>query len=65
MCVFVFCEGGLGPQSGRVGGHSPRDPSRFAQVTYYMQHIVLAGVMADAAMVDAAIEAGIYQRDAG
>jgi hypothetical protein len=30
-----------------------------------MQHIVLAGVMADAAMVNAAIEADIYQRDAG
>ena len=36
-----------------------------SQVTYCMQHIVLAGVMADAAMVDAAIEADIYQRDAG
>ena len=36
-----------------------------SQATYYMQHIGLAGVMADAAMVDAAIEADIYQRDAG
>jgi hypothetical protein len=26
-----------------------------------MQHIVLAGVMADAAMVDAAIEADVYR----
>ena len=34
-----------------------------SQVTYYMQHIVLAGVMADAAMVDAAIEADVYRRD--
>ena len=30
-----------------------------------MQHIVLAGVMADAAMVDAAIEADVYRRDLG
>ena len=36
-----------------------------SQVTYYMQHIVLAGVMADAAMVDAAIEADVYRRDLG
>jgi len=41
-----------------------------SQVTCYMQHIVLAGVMADAAgstgwMVDAAIEADVYRRDQG
>ena len=33
--------------------------------TDYMQHIVLAGVMADAVMVDAAIEADVYRRDMG
>ena len=37
-----------------------------AQVTYmymyYMQHIILAGVMADAAMVDGVIEADVYRR---
>ena len=29
---------------------------------YYMQHIVMAGVMADAAMVDGAIERDVYCR---
>ena len=33
-----------------------------SQVTYYMQHIVMAGVMADAAMVDGAIERDVYCR---
>ena len=35
-------------------------PSR---VTYYMQRVVFAGVMADAAMVDAAIDADVGRRD--
>ena len=33
-----------------------------SQVTYYMQHLVMAGVMADAAMVDGAIERDVYCR---
>eukprot|EP00966_Prymnesium_polylepis_P026034 600157-Prymnesium_polylepis.1 len=52
----------------RKGGHKPPhpdNPDRLGSAPYYMQHIVLAGVMADAAMVNAAIEADIYQRDAG
>ena len=36
-------------------------PSR---VTYFVQHVVLAGVIADAAMVDAAIELDVYAREA-
>ena len=35
-----------------------------SQVTYYMQHIVMAGVMADAAMVDGAIERCAWRAEA-
>ena len=37
-------------------------PSR---VTYYMQRVVFAGVMGDAAMVDAALDTDVWDRDAG
>ena len=37
---------------------------RLASPTLFVQHVVLAGVMADAAMVDAAIELDVYAREA-
>ena len=51
-----------------VGNEDPRagEPtcafSAPSQVTYYMQHLVMAGVIADAAMVDGTIERDVYCR---